>query len=143
MTVSLLGQELNRWLTLEFEWGWSDCMIVLADWVLRVRGVDPAADLRRTYATPGECERVTRYFSDPLGVTSRAFEGVAGLAPTTAPQMGDVGVVLGRTERGIEAVGALCLGPGRGWVNKQPHGMQEFEPVQVLKAWSVGYDPAA
>ena len=39
-------RELHRWMSLPHIWGESDCIIVLADWVLRVRGVDPAEAVR-------------------------------------------------------------------------------------------------
>lgn len=135
-----LYAEINRWLTVPFRWGECDCMLVLADWVERQTGIDPARDLRLTYHDRSSCQRETRFLTDPLGVTTRCFEGVAGLARTGAPVAGDVAVVRVLQDGRPVTVGALCLGPDDGWAMKAEHGATTVrQVVEVLRAWRVGY----
>lgn len=119
-----------------FVWGRSDCMTVIADWVRERTGTDPMRDLRGTYASAAECQRVTGYFRDPVGVVAAQLEGVAGLVRTEFPQAGDVGVVEVRQPDGLHSVGAICL--GRSWAAKaEGDGPITFRPVRVLAAWDL------
>ena len=119
-----------------FVWGECDCMTVMCDWVQEVTGIDACADLRGTYASAAECQRVTGYFRNPVGVVAHYLEGVAGLRRTATPQPGDVGVVELRQPDGFHPVGAICL--GRSWAAKaEGCGPVTFRPVRVLAAWSL------
>lgn len=133
--------ELNRWMALPFEWGVSDCILCPADWVASQVGVDPAEDVRMTYHDPGSCQRATRFFTEPLGITSSCLEGRAGLKPTDSPVVGDVSVVEIRMEGRVQPVGAICLGQ-HGWALKsEGRGVVVIErPLTVLKSWGVGYE---
>ena len=73
-----LFAELHRWARLPFVWGESDCALVVCDWVRSVRGIDPGASLRFAYGTAGELQRLTGFFTDPLGVVTPLMEA-AGL----------------------------------------------------------------
>lgn len=130
--------ELNRWLRLPYLWGESDCVTICADWVSRWHGVDPAADLRLTYGSAGECERATRFFSDPLGCIAPRM-AAAGLNLTTQPKIGDVGLLLlPVSAHAARPHGAICL--GKKWAAKTLDGsVQQYEPFKVLAAWSVNY----
>lgn len=135
-----LYRELNRWLLLQHRWGEADCVTLCADWVQQVRGVDPAADLRWTYGSAGECQRVTGFFSDPIGCIGPRMEAV-GLRKTAAPVAGDVGILLMPVSGGsARPYGAICL--GRQWAAKMIEGgVHASPPFKILAAWSVGYDP--
>lgn len=133
-----LYAELNRWLAVPHRWGESDCVMLCADWVQRIRGIDPAEDLRLTYGTAGECQQVTRFFTDPIGCIGPRMEA-AGLPRTSAPVAGDVGILL-MPVSGASArpYGALCL--GRTWAAKMIEGgIHAGPPLKLLAAWSVGY----
>jgi hypothetical protein len=116
-----------------YEWGHSDCMLFMADWVALATGSDPAADLRDTYGDPAVCPIGRGYRNDPLPVCARAF---ADLAPAADPVRGDVAVGLLRGQRFL--CGAICIGGG--WVIRvdAPTGLLfvkgRFDP---RKAWSV------
>ena len=84
---------LNRWKAEPFVWGQTDCMMVLADWLVLIGHDDPASGLRGTYDDRLTCERLTRFISDPLRLASECFEGV-GLEKTETKSAGDVAVVL-------------------------------------------------
>lgn len=132
-----LYAEVNRWLVLPHRWGEADCITLPADWVRRIRGVDPAEDIRLTYGSAGEAQKAWRFFSDPLGVVAPRMLR-AGLASTSAPVAGDVAVLLLSVEGTPRPHGALCL--GRRWaVKTMDGGVLSAEPLKVLGAWSVGY----
>lgn len=132
--MSPLYLALHRWALTPHAWSECDCMTTLADWVLEVRGVDPAADLRGTYGDPAVCPVGRRYARDPLRVCGPAFMA-CGLIEAD-PVAGDIGLVVWPGERWIS--GALCL--GRQWASKtEGRGVLTGRPVQVISAWGVGY----
>ncbi|PTX39076.1 hypothetical protein IQ03_00561 [Gemmobacter caeni] len=129
--------ELNRWRRLTYRWGEADCVTLCADWCVRCGWPDPAADLRLTYESMAECQRVTRFFSDPLAVVAPRM-AAAGLALTAQPVGGDVGIVLQIAPGVTRPHAALCL--GEAWAVKETSGaVTAFRPQKVLAAWGVGY----
>lgn len=137
--MSPLYAKLNRWQRVTYQWGENDCVTLCADWILRMRGVDPAADVRLTYESAAECQRVTRFFTDPVGAVGPCLDR-AGLARTGQPRPGDVGVILLLTERGVARPHmALCL--GRTWALKDQSGaVNAVVPLKIAAAWEVGYE---
>lgn len=132
--------EINRWMTLPFIWGETDCALVCCDWVERVTGTDPAAEIRMTYHSPGTCQKETGFLRDPVGAASRYLEA-AGLPRTADPVAGDVGVVKAMQDGVVRPVMGLCLGGGR-WAIKSQNGVTTLSQravLGVMQAWSVGY----
>lgn len=132
-----LTVELHRWSAVPFVWGQTDCVLVLADWVARVTGVDPAAEVRMTYTDAAECQKATGFLRDPVGTLDR-FAGLAGLSRADRPARGDVAVIR-RHHDPRWPVGALWL--GECWACKGPDGVTTLRPAlaQVLAVWGVGY----
>ena len=137
--MDTLHRHINTWLSKPFIWGECDCMLVLADWVWLVTGSDPAKDLRYTYDSKFSCQRVTGFYSDPVGTVARFAEVNAGLARTETPVKGDIGIVEVPVDGSIQMAGAIFT--GKSWALKAPHGATTMRPVRVVVAWSVGYDP--
>jgi hypothetical protein len=137
--MDTLHKHINSWLSKPFIWGECDCMLVLADWVLLVTGKDPAHDMRYTYDSRMSCQRETGYFTDPVKTVARCFEQNAGLQRTDNPVKGDVGVVEVPVDGRIQMAGGLFT--GKSWAFKAPHGATTMQPIRVVAAWSVGYDP--
>lgn len=138
-----LYAEVHRWATLPFIWGETDCCLVCCDWIASQTGIDPAADIRMTYSTPGECQKETGYLRDPVTISTRLMEDVAGLPRTDQPVAGDVGIIKIAQEGRIQAVGGLCLGKA-GWAVKSQGGATTLSPgavLGVMRAWGVGYAP--
>lgn len=132
-----LYREIHRWLALPFEWGVTDCMIVLGDWIHAIHGIDPVADLRYSYDSPSSCQRVTGFFSDPVATVARFAEGNAGLERRAGePVKGDVGVLKIGTGR-MEVAGGLFT--GKSWAVKAPHGATTLRPLEVLAVWDSRY----
>lgn len=135
-----LYQQLHQWAKTPFIWGESDCMTCVCDWINRVRGFDPAWDLRGTYDSRGSCQRETGFFRDPVGVVDRYFRAAGHLPMVEVAQVGDVALIqlMGADGR-LDTCGALWLGSA--WGCKGPSGTTTMAPsmVKVLAVWSVGY----
>ena len=134
-----LYQELHRWAAAPFIWGEMDCITCPCDWIMRVRGVDPAADVRGTYDSRGSCHRQTGFFADPIGVVDRYFSA-CGLHQVATAAPGDVGLIQLRDEVGrVSPCGALWLGAA--WGCKGTDGVTTVRPdqVPVMAIWEVGY----
>ena len=132
--------ELHRWMGLPHIWGETDCMMVLGDWVEKVTGIDPAADLRFTYDSRGSCQKETGFYRDPVGVAAKYFEGVANLKRGNDLRAGDVAIIIRLDGVRPEPSGAVWLGTA--WGCKGPNGTTTLSPklVQVQAFWSVGYE---
>lgn len=125
-----------------FIWGETDCILVLADWIERVRGADPAADIRGTYDSRGSCQRETGFLRDPVGVVEKSLATIGGLERTQEPLTGDIAILrLMESDGRVSPCGALWLGSA--WGCKGPSGATTLHPsnvVEVLAIWSVGYE---
>lgn len=132
-----LYAELNRWMSLPFIWGETDCIMVLCDWINAVRGVDPAVNDRFTYDDAGSCQRATRYFTDPVGTLDSRF-APAGIKRGNYLRPGDIGLIQLPDQR--HPVGGIWT--GEIWGCKGPAGTVTRHPsmVEVLAFWSVGYE---
>lgn len=102
--AELVAAEATRWRRLQHDWGRVDCVLVVADWVLRWTGRDPADGLRLTYRSYEGAERRTRFFTNPMGIMSERLDF---LPRTERPRAGDV--VLCQPVGG-RAFAALCTG---------------------------------
>jgi|OM-RGC.v1.025169969 hypothetical protein len=142
--MSPLYAELHRWSALPFVWGETDCMMCLADWVWRVRGVDPAAEIRMSYDSPAACQRVTGWWTDPVGAVERCLGAIGGLPRVDCPARGDVGVFrMPDPARGgrLSPAGGLWL--GECWTFRHPERGTTTLRARVagapLAIWGVGY----
>lgn len=133
-----LYQEMHRWLGMPFIWGESDCMIVLGDWIERIHGIDPVADLRYTYDSPGTCQRMTGFFTDPVSTVAEFAEVKAGLVRRDGLACkGDVGVLRIGGGR-MDVAGGLFT--GKSWAVKAPNGATTLKPLEVLAVWDSRYE---
>lgn len=132
-----LYQEINRWMGLPFIWGIHDCALCASDWVWRVRGVDPAEDVRGLYDDRLSCHRLTGWLRDPVAAFGGRMEAI-GLHRVQVPLAGDVGLVRLPDAR-REVVAAVYLGDC--WAIKGEHGTTTMAEaaVEMVAAWSVGY----
>lgn len=120
------------------ELGVSDCILTVADWVLTVRGVDPAAGLRGRYHAVDGARAIVHAHGGLLGLVRDRAEAV-GLAETFSPEEGDIGVldVPAGLVRILPVVGG-CVGIRRGgaWAVKSIMGVAYLD-VPHVAAWSV------
>ncbi|MFY0620036.1 DUF6950 family protein [Shimia sp.] len=133
-----LYRELHRWMAMPFDWTDANCAFCVADWIKQVRGVDPAAADRFTFADMASCQRATGFFSDPVGVFAERIEA-AGLTRGNELKAGDVGIL----EVAGERTALAGVFTGSSWAFKGPNGTTTRRPdqVRVLAFWSVGYEP--
>jgi hypothetical protein len=130
-------QELHRWAGLPFVWGETDCMLVLADWILRVRGVDPAAHVRGMYHDAGTCQRETGFLRDPVVAVDGCLATIGGLPKVSDPAEGDIAVLTLSVGPGgrVTTCGGLWL--GQAWACKGPTGATTIAPREVLEVMAV------
>ncbi|MFN4296809.1 MAG: DUF6950 family protein [Brevundimonas sp.] len=107
------------------EW---DCQLFPAEWVLRVTGLDPAAEWRGRYSTALGRERILKRGGGPLAVMTKGAESV-GLQRTSEPKRGDIGLI----RVGGRHYGAVCLGGL--WAVATSKGLAAVKPDEVERAW--------
>lgn len=137
----MLAQFLADLSRRKWEWGKTDCLMVLADWVVLRRGVDPLARWRGTYTTHGGARMGLRVAGGMEALLSHAFASV-GLERAAEPVAGDVGLVSApfawRNGRALwRPTGAICVGDG--WVMAADRGLVIARPpsIKLIKAWAV------
>lgn len=136
-----LYQEIHRWRGLPFQLGHTDCVLVLCDWVHRVKGHDPAAHIRGMYDDWQSCERVTGWVRDPVGAVDALWDTIGGLPRTQRPRPGDVAVIHAPSVDRFRPAGALWMGAC--WACKSRDGAVTLAldaVPQVMAIWSVGYE---
>lgn len=110
MTLEQYIRLPHRW-----QWGFCDCTLFAADWVVEATGKDPGADLRGTYFDAIGAAAVVRAAG---GVERLVGSKLAplGFKRVQAPQDGDIGVVMAITGVGSEGsefkdIPAIKFGP--------------------------------
>lgn len=110
--------------------GGNDCAMMVADWISEQRGVDLAAEFRGTYASEAEFAALVGREGGLVPLFDRLARAV-NIVRTTAPALGDVGVVTRR----IGVAGAIkCT--GRKWAVRTPSGIA-IGPWPMVAAWKV------
>lgn len=129
-----------------FVFGESDCSMFLANWVRRLKGVDPAGELRGAYGDEAGWRALVDAAGglDVLVGRIAAVSALPAIAPAAACE-GDIGVVA------IPALdltaGAICVRNGRprpdladglstAWVTKLHRGLTRLR-CRPLAAWSL------
>jgi len=115
-----------------FEYGRWDCLIgLVAEWVRRERGGDPAAPWRGRYSTEMGCARLVAREGGLLAVLTRGA-GLAGLEATDTPRTGDIAVVQPR-EPGSQLAGAIHTGAAWAVLSPTGVGLIAARPVGVWR----------
>lgn len=133
--LTRLGAFLDGAAAERHDWGRSDSMLLIADWMLTATGRDPAAPWRGRYRSPLGAARIIRRAGGKAALLDDGFAR-AGCAVAVAPQdarSGDVGLVPARTTAGrIEPVGAIRSGAC--WVVRTPRGLLAAQ-ADAIAAW--------
>lgn len=123
----MLDAFLERMAATPFVDGSEDCVLTIADWIVLNGYPDPAIAYRNRFHTRLGCARFVRRNGGLAGVMSSGAER-CGLAPTTNPVRGDVGLI---NLRGVELAGIFL---GARWAFKSRAGLL-VEPAEPLNAW--------
>lgn len=119
-------------------WGEFDCAVGFTSrWVEAERGVDPAASYRGLYGTPLAAARLLRAqggLARGLSILAARQAAEAGLEPTDAPGLGDVGLVWAQGRRRL--VQTLALRGANRWALLAPRGLA-FGDAVLIQAWRV------
>lgn len=125
--LSKLSETRDRWSVTRFRWGVTDCDLSVADHVLRVTGIDPAAAWRGVYRSSAEAEAFIAEAGGNLELVRQGMEG-AGFRPVD-PVPG--AVIVAAMDSGQVA----GLATPRGGMFKALRGVYEA-PCYVLGAWA-------
>ncbi|MER8999997.1 hypothetical protein NKJ52_20635 [Mesorhizobium australicum] len=88
----------HRW-----QWGFSDCTLFTANWVVAATGKDPGAELRSTYLDAEGAAAILRASGGAERLVGSKL-GALGFPRTNDPRDGDIGIV--NAMSGFEAAGA-------------------------------------
>lgn len=126
----MLDQFLEDMARQPFVDGERDCALTVADWVMVATAcTDPVAHLRGRYRTPIGRARILNRLGGLEAVMTTAAATV-GLAETSTPQRGDVGLI----RVGKRQFAAICL--GHRWAVKG-QGVEVMPADTVIRAWRV------
>ncbi len=106
-----------------------DCVGFVCSWLLKATGTDPGAHLR-SYSGLAAAERIIRRHGGFLPLWASCM-AAAGFQETSAPRLGDVGVV--RDAAGQQVAAIRMRGA---WAGKSATGVQ-IERFPMLAAWSL------
>ena len=133
--MDIIYATAHKWMATPFVWGASDCMLVLADYLVALGYIDIGDKWRGTYDSALSCQRASGFLTDPV---KPLRDGVARipLDETMEPERGDIGVIRMRDGNGkMHGVGALFL--GKNWAVKGENQVMVGPASEILAAWSV------
>lgn len=128
--MDAVDQLLQTWRRTGFEWGQSDCLLSVGDYIASRGGLDVAGGFRGTYTTESEAMTLMRDAGGAEGLIDRT-----GLERGVSPERGDV-VVIDASGDG-DGIAAICTGPGI--AARLERGVVEVNKrlVTVLHVWKV------
>lgn len=118
-----------------FEWGVSDCVLEVTDWLDQSCGFDIAAEWRGRYHDEAGARAL---MPDGLEAAMRSEMARLGLRIAPQPQFGDVALV---TVAGQAKPLAAILMPSGRWRMKTLTGICVTRDVTVVVAWSLPCRP--
>lgn len=136
--------DLETFITSPRQWRWSgtavanlpgdDCTTYPGSWVLAQIGVDPAADLRGTYASAEEAAAVVASEGGITALGDRRL-GALGFRRCSDPRDGDIGVVIAISsiDLAAKAIPAIRFGPL--WSIMGPRGAMTKKLEWAGVAW--------
>ncbi len=130
--TDIVDRTLKHWRQTAFEYGASDCLLSVGDYIVERGGPDALASFRGTYDTHGEAMGHIAANGGPEGLLDR-FR-LPRIDPADAKR-GDVVVIL--PSDGDSGVGGICT--GQGIALRSERGVIEVSRrfVKVLFAWKV------
>ncbi|WP_416194004.1 DUF6950 family protein [Nitrobacter sp. TKz-YC01] len=118
-----------------------DCSTFMADWVVNVCGRDPIADVRGTYSSEREFQRIVAREGGFIAACHSRLTAV-GMRSTETPEAGDIVAVDAPYSVGGEIrrrpTGAICAAPRCHAVVTSDMGlvMDSDDRLPMLRAWT-------
>ena len=114
--------------TITFDWTTNNCGLFAADWIARLTGCDPAADLRGRRWTPWT---VTRWLREVGGLSALADARLGPRVPVVQARRGDIVSSLIRHSPCL----GVCLGSKVAFVG--PAGIELWPLKRCSAAWRI------
>lgn len=122
--------------------GTLDCSVFMADWLMKVCGRDPIADVRGTYSTERQFNRIVRREGGFVAACASRLAAI-GMTETRSPKSGDVLSVLApyaerRGKIQSRPTGAICVSPDLRAVLTSDLGVviADESRLPMIKAWT-------
>lgn len=136
--LSARPERLRAWLDevsrTPLVWGRSDCLTgLVAGWIARETGIDPAAPWRGRYWSEIGAAMLVHRAGGLVALMDKAAAR-CGLARTEAAQVGDVGAIQVFADGRLQLAGAICS--TNGWAFLMPCGLH-IAPAPVAAAWRI------
>ena len=64
--MDIIYATAHKWMATPFVWGASDCMLVLADYLVALDYIDIGDKWRGTYDSALSCQRASGFLTDPV-----------------------------------------------------------------------------
>ena len=112
-----------------FKWGTNDCVMFAADAIIAMGGEDHAKQVRGTYSTAIEAERMLK----DMGGLLRLASSAGTERPPLMSVSGDVGLV----SDGDRQLLAVCIGTA--WIAPGATGLSVIPFESAVAAWSVSH----
>lgn len=127
----LLSVFLREQAARPFDWASAHCLLLPADWMVRLGLPDPAAGWR---GLSGEAEALglVQQYGGVVDLAAVAMAGHPRVDVTNGVRRGDVGVVAAMGPDGPAEVGAVCTGTR--WAARGLRGLS-FGPAEALAVW--------
>lgn len=113
-----------------FRWGFSDCVSTTDRWIKLCTGLSPLAWVGRSYSSEEQAACILEDRGGLAVLVNRAMRGV-GIAKTSEPQPGDVGLVI------RDAKLCMAIHAGDYWFSHDASGLIGAPLNYVWKAWRI------
>lgn len=126
---------LKEWRSTLFEWGVSDCLMSVANYMRAWAGVDPGADFRGVYNDEAGAQAILDGYGGAVALLDRSCLPHAPLRADGQPEpvRGDAVIF----DAGGTPIGGICT--GKGIACRRERGVAEVERrlITVIQAWKV------
>jgi|GEM_PF-5200934 len=124
----------------KWKWSYTDCTMILSDWVFKVHGVDLGKEYRGTYSDQRQCSLLLRRAGGLRRHLGNCLSAIQ-VVETQTPQRGDVGIVrvpVPKNNRAvIRSIGAICLAPDRVAIFTPDCGLLILSDTKPIVAWRI------
>lgn len=131
--TDIVDETLKLWRQSAFEWGDTDCMLSIGDYVAKCGGPDLTPDYRGRYDSEAGAHAAMQPAGGPVGIVDSS-----GLSRVQTPARGDIVVIDVTTPGGPPVlIGGLCTGSGVAIRRERGTAEISLRLVKLAGAWKV------